>query len=454
MNHPNFAVASGAPSPHALRQDCRRQQFRKAAHDRFLTRIEARCSDPLQGLAIFVVELPGLMEIGDTFGEAVRGALVEASLRSIAGQHGAGSVSCLGDDRLVVACADACADDMPALARQLQDCIAKSQSVCGVTIVGVPRIGGALRAAPAETAADAVAGMIRRAELALGHATADRAGSVLIHTPALRAKLRDATMLRQSLLRAIDQQEFTLAYQPIVDLRDQRTSGLEALIRWEPPCGLRCGGPAEFIPAAEDAGLIVAIGAQVLQAAMGQAGSWMRQGTVSPRIAVNVSGLQLLDQGFLGTVTQCLAESGLSPRMLELELTERTLIDSAGGTIRLLEHLRGLGVVISVDDFGTGYSSLRYLQDFPVSKLKIDRGFIQRLTSGARDHGVVQAMIDLATRNALDVVAEGIETPAQLAILRSLGCQSGQGFLFSRPVPASEVVGCFDRDWSSHVRAN
>jgi EAL domain-containing protein (putative c-di-GMP-specific phosphodiesterase class I) len=421
-------------------------------HRRFSARVQNLCNNGTSSVALFVIELPGLLEIIEVFGEAVKSSLVDDALYRLASQFGSRSVSCFGDDRLAVVCEEVLDHQVIGIAGLIQACIGRCRSISGVMIVGTPLIGMALhmpqRTSAKDLAAASIDTLIRRAELALSQASPGHDGSIQIYTQALDRQLHDATWLRQSLLRAIKHREFTLAYQPIVNLRDDRTSGLEALIRWTLPCGGQSEGPATFIPAAESAGLIVAIGAQILESAMVQASSWHRAGFAAPRIAVNVSGQQLHDPTFLATVEGSLLRAGLAPQALELELTERTLIESVSGTIRLLEYLQGLGVIVSVDDFGTGYSSLRYLQDLPISKLKIDRAFINRLTDGAREQVMVQSMISLAEGFGLGVVAEGIETPEQLSILRRLGCSHGQGYLFSHPVGANDAVGSFGRDWS------
>jgi EAL domain-containing protein (putative c-di-GMP-specific phosphodiesterase class I) len=421
-------------------------------HD-LAARVHHLCNKANASVALFVVELPGLLEIAEVFGEATRSSLVQETLSRLADQFGRHSVCCLPEQRLAIVCEKVSGDQIASVANKIQEFIGCCRSVSGVMVVGSPAIGVALHSpkAPGATAGASTSFeiLLRRAELALHQASPEHNRSVQLYTEALDRQLRDSTKLRQSLLRAIDQQEFTLAYQPIVNLRDSRTTALEALIRWNLPCGGASQGPATFIPAAENVGLIVAIGAQTMDNAMTQASRWAQDGFATPRIAVNVSGQQLRDSGFLATVNGCLSRAKLSPRALELELTESILIESSSETIGLLKHLQDLGVVISIDDFGTGYSSLRYLQELPISKLKIDRSFISRITDGAKEQALVRAMINLASSFELEVVAEGIETSEQLAVLRELGCSHGQGYLFSRPLAAGDAVRCFGRDWAA-----
>ena len=344
--------------------------------------------------------------------------------------------------------------DVTGVVERIQGAVAGHQSGggAGVVIVGMPTVGVAMTGpweglpslaqgqAPAAT-------LVRHAELALQQAQAERPGTYRLYGPALEAALRDRTKLRQALLRAIDRCEFRLAYQPVVNLQSLRTTGLEALIRWPtPPAGISAD-PGTIIQTAEETGLIVPIGAQVLAAATAQLSRWRCRGCPAPRTAVNVAAQQLQDPGFYGLVMQALEAARMPPAALELELTERTLVDSAPNTIRMLERLRTEGVEMAVDDFGTGYSSLRYLQDLPVWKLKIDRSFISAIDAGGRPAAMVEAMIRLGASLGLKVVAEGIETEQQAAVLRAHGCEGGQGYLFSRPLAADDAHVCFDRDW-------
>jgi EAL domain-containing protein (putative c-di-GMP-specific phosphodiesterase class I) len=281
----------------------------------------------------------------------------------------------------------------------------------------------------------------------LQRAARDRPGSYRVYNAEFGVALRDSTVLRQALLRAIDRHEFGLVYQPVVDLQRNVTAGLEALIRWYAVPGGASADPATFIPAAEETGLIVPIGAQILTMATSQIQGWARRGWKPPRMAVNVSSQELSDPGFLDLLLHSLDVSCVLPCAIGLELTERTLIDSSPNTIRMLEHLRSLGIELAVDDFGTGYSSLRYLHDLPISKLKIDRSFVSNIAKGGRDVALVDAVIGLARGLGLEVVAEGIETVEQLAILRRKGCDGGQGFLFSRPLAAEDAPYSFDQPW-------
>jgi EAL domain-containing protein (putative c-di-GMP-specific phosphodiesterase class I) len=247
--------------------------------------------------------------------------------------------------------------------------------------------------------------------------------------------------LRNSdLRRAIDRREFVLYYQPVVDLKSLQIVGLEALIRWNhPERGLL--SPTDFIPTAEDCGLILPIGDWGLAEACSQIQSWTRENpeNQSLRVCVNLSARQFSREGLADHVESLLMQSGTSSRQLGLEMTESSLIPNMGTAIEVLEGLRALGISISMDDFGTGYSSLSYLHSFPIDVLKIDRSFVGRMTEGEQPLQIVRTIIELARVLEIDVVAEGIESVEQYHLLCALGCRFGQGYLFAKPLPAEQV---------------
>ena len=435
------AAAAGAPAASWLEAD---RQFHNT--------VGAALRQPSGGIAVAVVDLPGLLEIAETYGEPARQSLLTKIEWRLRRSFGSAAVSRTAALRFSLMLQGVAEQDITGVVERIQGAVAGRRSGAGVVIVGMPPVGVALTGpwgglpsiaqcqAPAAT-------LVRHAELALQHAQAERSGTYRLYGPALEAGLRERTLLRQALLGAIDRFEFRLAYQPVVDLQSSRTTGLEALIRWPtPPAGISAD-PGTIIQTAEETGLIVPIGAQVLAAATAQMSRWQGQGCPAPRTAVNVAARQLQEPGFFAMVMGALEDAGLPPSALELELTERTLVDSAPNTIRMLERLRAEGVQMAVDDFGTGYSSLRYLQDLPVWKLKIDRSFTSAIDAGGRPAAMVGAMIRLGASLGLKVVAEGIETERQLAVLRSHGCESGQGYLFSRPMAASDAPVWFDQNW-------
>ena len=237
----------------------------------------------------------------------------------------------------------------------------------------------------------------------------------------------------------MERQEFALHYQPKIDLRTGAITGAEALLRWTHPTrGLV--PPAQFIPVAEDCGLILPIGAWVLREACAQARAWVDAGLPATTMAVNVSAMEFQHESFLEGLFAILGETGLDPRSLELELTESVLMKHAESTASTLQALRERGVQVAVDDFGTGYSSLSYLRKFPVDALKIDQSFVRQISSGD-DTTIVTAVIGMARSLKLRVVAEGVETLEELAFLRAHECDEAQGYYFSRPVPPQRFAG-------------
>jgi EAL domain-containing protein (putative c-di-GMP-specific phosphodiesterase class I) len=240
--------------------------------------------------------------------------------------------------------------------------------------------------------------------------------------------------LENDLRRAVENDEFRILYQPIVNTESGAVAGFEALIRWEhPERGLT--SPAEFIAAAEETDLIIAMGEWVLSKACHQAQQWQRQ---FPRdeqlfISVNLSGKQFTQRNLVEVVERALRESGLPPRCLKLEITETILMENAEVAISMLKRLRTLGVQLGIDDFGTGYSSLSYLHRLPVNTLKVDRSFVGRMDEAAEYREIVRTIVSLAHTLGLDVVAEGVETAAQWSQLSALNCEYSQGYFFARP---------------------
>ncbi len=259
----------------------------------------------------------------------------------------------------------------------------------------------------------------------------------------LRAQFED------ELREALRLEHFELHYQPKVDIFTGSVHSAEALIRWRHPMrGLV--SPAEFIPFAEESGLIGAIGEWVVREACRQARAWQDQGLTAIRVAVNLSPTQFRHGDLVNTMRRALDDAGLDPRYLEVELTESTVMSDAESSVAILNHLSQMGVLVSVDDFGTGYSSMSYLRRFPVDKLKIDRAFVNEIVSRPDDALIVRAIVSLAHSLKLKVVAEGVETREQLEYLKALGCDQYQGHYFSPAIPAPEFAALLRRS----VQAN
>jgi EAL domain-containing protein (putative c-di-GMP-specific phosphodiesterase class I) len=243
-------------------------------------------------------------------------------------------------------------------------------------------------------------------------------------------------MLENALRKAIERREFVLHFQPIVDLATGRTRCVEALLRWQHP-DLGLVSPARFVPLAEETGLIVQIGTWALEEAC-RMGARLEDPEL--RVAVNLSPRQFHDRDLAAIVERTLRSAGLSPKRLELEVTESSMMQNADAAIRTLQQLRSLGVRISVDDFGTGYSSLSFLKRFPIDTMKVDQSFVRDVVDDDDDASIVRAIVAMGRSLRLKVVAEGIETASQLALLRSEGCHLGQGYHFSRPLEFEVLV--------------
>jgi diguanylate cyclase (GGDEF)-like protein len=260
----------------------------------------------------------------------------------------------------------------------------------------------------------------------------------LFYARKMNAQVAERLKLENKLQRALEREQFVLFYQPKVDLRTGRVVGLEALIRWnDPDTGLVL--PSLFIPLLEETAMIVEVGAWVMQRAVSQYAAWLATGLQPPRIAVNVSQVQLKRKDFVATLQQAIAIAGKPDHGLDLEITESMIMEDIESSIEKLKIMRDLGVGIAIDDFGTGYSSLRYLRRLPITALKIDRAFIRHMTTNPDDVAIVSTVIALAHNLHLKVIAEGVETEEQSKFLRLLKCDEIQGYLFSKPVPAEQV---------------
>jgi EAL domain-containing protein (putative c-di-GMP-specific phosphodiesterase class I) len=255
----------------------------------------------------------------------------------------------------------------------------------------------------------------------------------------MHARAVERQFIEEGLRGALEQHEFALHYQPQVNLKTGVIVGVEALLRWTHPTrGLI--PPAEFIPVAEDCGLILPIGAWVLREACEQARAWADRGLPIGVMAVNVSAMQLRDEDFLPRMLEILADTGLDPRSLELELTESVLMKHAETAAFILQTVRKGGVRVAIDDFGTGYSSLGYLRKLPLDALKIDQSFVRQISTAGEDTAIVAAVISMARSLKLRVVAEGVETREELEFLRAHQCDEAQGYHFSPPVPPEQFA--------------
>ncbi len=293
-------------------------------------------------------------------------------------------------------------------------------------------------------------GLVKSADVAMYEAKESGRATYRYYSHAMLESSREKLVLREQLLRALEAEEFRVHYQPLYDARSGQICAMEALVRWQHP-ELGLVPPIKFIPAAEKSGLIVPIGAWVLKVACRQAAAWRRQGNTGLCVAVNASVREIQAPGFLELVTTALSEAELDPRALEIELTESAAMRDPELSADVLNRLHQMGVRLAIDDFGAGYSSLMRLREMPISVLKIDRFFVRDIVSSARDRAIVGAVVAMAHSLGLTVVAEGVETEAQLDALKDLRCDTTstecdriQGYLLSKPVPAEAASALLD----------
>ena len=381
--------------------------------------------------ALHCLDLDQFKVINDTLGHPAGDALlVEAGQRLMQAARGQFVARLGGDEFVVLQTLSGDRDAIDRLARDILAAISRPLRIDGNEVIPSTSIGIAL--AP-DDGADGDA-LLKNADLALYRAKEAGRGTFAFFEESLNERAQERRQLETDLRQAIEKDEFELHYQPLFDLEQNRICSFEALLRWNhPKRGLI--SPAEFVPVAEEAGLIVPIGAWVIREACARAMTWPEH----IRIAVNVSPVQFHRGGLQETILRTLAHSGLAPSRLEIEITESIFLEGGEATLTLLHSLRALGIRVALDDFGTGYSSLSYLQSFPFDKLKIDRSFIQNLLTRDGASAIVRAITELAQALGIETTAEGVEETAQLMELRSHGCSSVQGFLFAEPMSARDV---------------
>jgi diguanylate cyclase (GGDEF)-like protein len=383
------------------------------------------------GLALLCVDLDNFKAVNDTLGHPIGDELLRAVAARLGASVGDAMVARLGGDEFIIILSHRDAHEAAgAIAGRLIAALAEPFEVRGNELTAGASVGIAM--APGDgTDADT---LLKHADLALYQAKGEGGGTYRFFEAEMNARAQSRHRLEGDLRRAITNGEFELYYQPLFDMETNRIGSFEALIRWNHPTrGLVA--PDEFIPLAEETGLIVPIGSWVIQEACRQAMKWPHD----IRVAVNVSSVQFRKPGLANVLMQALAASGLDPKRLEVEITESIFLESSEALIAILHSLRTMGIRIALDDFGTGYSSLSYLQSFPFDKIKIDRSFIQQMLSRSGSTAIVHAITDLARALGMETTAEGVESNEQLAELRLHGCSSVQGYLFSRPVNAAGV---------------
>ena len=385
-------------------------------------------------VAVLFLDLDGFKHINDSLGHAIGDKLLQSvATRLVDCVRSPDTVSRQGGDEFVVLIPElAHAEDAAIAARRMIQSVAQSHLADHHDLYITTSIGVSVYpddGPDAET-------LIKNADMAMYQAKENGRQSYQFFKPAMNVRAVERQSLEENLRRALERNELALHYQPMINLKTGRITGAEALIRWLHPTRGAIS-PGQFIPIAEDCGLILPIGAWVLREACTQAQAWFTAGLPST-MAVNVSAMQFQSEGFLEHLSETLRETGFSASSLELEVTESVLMKRAEFTAPVLQSLREMGIQVSIDDFGTGYSSLSYLRKFPLDALKIDQSFVRQISTTPDETTIVRAIISMAQSLKLRVIAEGVETEAELAFLRAHQCEAAQGYYFSRPIPAQQ----------------
>ena len=391
-----------------------------------------RRRDGQGGVAVLFIDLDGFKRLNDSFGHgAGDDVLREAGVRIRAAVRPHDTVARLGGDEFTVLCEGVCGDHGAlTIGRRIAQELARPLVIDGHEIVLRASIGVVLAERECVTAEE----LLQHSDDAMYRAKARGGGRPQLYTPG-RARDRAGHEIQvESALRRAIPDELVAHYQPVVALDGGRLVGVEALVRWQHPSrGLV--PPGEFIPVAEQSGLVVALGDWMLRESCRQAAGWD-----DLRVSVNVSGRQIAEGSLVGSVARALEDSGLAPARLQLELTETVLMDDIEGHVAVLREVKELGVSLALDDFGKGYSSLSYLHRFPIDRIKVDRAFVGGLPDSRASLAIVSAVVSFARALDIEVVAEGVETQAHVDALRDLGCEYAQGFFFHRPLEPERIT--------------
>jgi diguanylate cyclase (GGDEF)-like protein/PAS domain S-box-containing protein len=399
-------------------------------------------------VAVLFLDLDGFKHINDSLGHPIGDKLLQSiAQRLVDCVRGSDTVSRQGGDEFVVLLSEVeHSADAAITARRMLQAVAEAHSIDQHDLHVTTSIG--LSVYP-DDGLDAET-LIKNADTAMYQAKENGRQSYQFFKPAMNVRAVERQSIEESLRRAVEREEFALNYQPKVNLNSGEITGAEALLRWmHPTRGFV--PPGQFIPVAEDCGLILPIGNWVLREACKQARAWVKAGLPLASIAVNISAMEFRNDHFLEGIFAALDETGLDPRFLELELTESVLMKHAESAEAILRTLRARGVQIAVDDFGTGYSSLSYLRKFPIDALKIDQSFVRQITTAPDETTIVTAVIGMGRNLKLRVVAEGVETQEELAFLQAHQCDEAQGFYFSRPVVADQFARLLETGVAARV---
>lgn len=393
-------------------------------------------------VGVMILDIDHFKDVNDTLGHEAGNLLLQAAAMRLQGCfRSMDTVARFAADEFAVMLAQvAHVDDVTRVAQHVIDRFKEPIDILGSELFVTFSMGITLY--PADDAD--VDTMLRNASSALYSAKAVGSNSYQFYSAAMTERAARNLALQTGLRRALEKRELLLHYQPQIECASGRIIGVEALARWQHP-DKGMVSPAQFIPVAEETGLIVPIGEWVLRTACRQAKAWQEQGIPPMRMAVNLSARQFKDPRFARRVLEILDETGLDARYLELEITESTLMDGLDSVNAMLQNFKRAGILISLDDFGTGYSSLSYLKRFPIDKLKIDQSFVRDVLTDPDDASLIRAVIAMARALRLTVIAEGVETQGQCDFLRALGCDELQGYHIARPMPAEQVLDFFMR---------
>ena len=393
-------------------------------------------------LAVLCLDLDQFKSINDTLGHPVGDELLKLVAERLRGcTREPDTIARLGGDEFAIIMTQIQEPaDAAILSRRIRESVARPYQINDHQIITDISIG--ISIAPIDGSEPDV--LLKNADMALYGAKADGRGTYRFFELEMDARMKERRNLEMDLRKALANEEFELHYQPLVNLKTNKIAAFEALLRWKHPSRGMIS-PAEFIPIAEETGLIIPLGEWVLNTACEETVNWPDY----IKVAVNLSPSQLTNRNLVKAVKNALNNSSMDPRKLQLEITETVLLQNTFATLATLNELRRMGVQIALDDFGTGYSSLSYLRSFPFDKIKIDRSFIKDLTNGAEPLAIVNAVAGLAKCLNMISTAEGVETPQQLEMLQAIGCTEMQGYLFSRALPAKEVGMFFSADTAS-----
>ncbi|WP_298887620.1 GAF domain-containing protein [uncultured Bradyrhizobium sp.] len=387
--------------------------------------------------ALLFIDLDRFKVINDSLGhEAGDLLLLEVANRLRNALRASDVVARLGGDEFVVIL-DQCGqiDDVQCIATELLAVLAEPMELAGHECHTTASIGIAMYPA---NGADAQT-LTKNADMAMYLAKEDGKNGYRFFSKEVKTQSIERLSLESALRRALEREQFSLHYQPKVDMETGQITGVEALLRWNHP-DLGSVSPAQFIPLAEETGLIVPIGRWVLNEACAQAMAWQRRGLLPLSMAVNLSPRQFADEHLLQDVDEALAASGMSPVLLQLEVTESMMMRNVGRALKVLDAIQSRGIRLAIDDFGTGYSSMSLMKHFPIDTIKIDRSFVRDLPQDSEDQAIAQAIISMGKALGMTVVAEGVENAEQEAFLRTHGCDEMQGFLISKPLPAKQMA--------------